>query len=46
MSYTKGYVPQSNKSITIDTRKLDRVLEINEEDMFVTVECGCTWKKT
>ncbi len=45
MSYTKGYVPQSAKSITIDMRKLDRVTEINEEDMYVTVECGCTWKK-
>ena len=45
MSYTKGYVPQSNRSITIDMRQLDRIVEINEADMYVTVECGCTWKK-
>lgn len=44
MSYTKGYIPQSNKSITIDMRKLDRVVEINRTDMYVIVECGCTWR--
>ncbi|MBM3515286.1 MAG: FAD-binding oxidoreductase [Alphaproteobacteria bacterium] len=30
-------------SAAIDMRRMDRVLEINETDMYVTVECGCTW---
>lgn len=44
MSYTSGYTPQSERSVLVDMQHMDRVLEINTEDMFVTVECGCTWK--
>jgi len=44
MSYTRGYSPDSARSIIIDTRRLDRIVEINAADMYVTVECGCTWK--
>ena len=43
MSYTSGYVPQENASITLDLSRMNQVLEINQEDMYVTVECGCTW---
>jgi D-lactate dehydrogenase (cytochrome) len=28
----------------VDMRRMNRVLEVNTEDMYVTVECGCTWK--
>ena len=45
MSYTGGYVPAEAGAILIDMRKLDRVLEINTADMYVTVEAGCTWKE-
>ena len=24
-------------------RRLNKIVEINETDMYVTVECGCTW---
>ncbi len=44
MSYTSGYVPKETGSVIVDMQRLNRVLEINEEDMYVTVECGCTWK--
>lgn len=43
MSYTDGYLHTQPDSITVDTQQMDRILEINEEDMYVTVECGCTW---
>lgn len=43
MSYTDGYLHTRPDSITIDTQQMDRILEINEDDMYVTVECGCTW---
>lgn len=43
MSYSKGYLPQHDSCITIDCRRMNRVLEINTEDMYVTVEAGCTW---
>ncbi|MEJ5902568.1 FAD-binding oxidoreductase [Ochrobactrum teleogrylli] len=45
MSYTKGYLPDRADSIVIDTRKMDRVIEVNVEDLYVTVEAGCTWDK-
>jgi len=43
MSYSKGYVPAEANSIIVDLSRFDRVLEINREDRYVTVECGCTW---
>ena len=45
MSYTKGYVPAKPQSVVVDLGRMNRVLEINTQDMYVTVESGCTWKK-
>ncbi|MBL42209.1 MAG: FAD-binding protein [Rhodospirillaceae bacterium] len=45
MSYTGGYTPSIEGSVIIDLRKLDKIIEINKKDMYVTVECGVTWKK-
>ena len=45
MSYTGGYRPIRADSVIVDTRRLDKIVEINAEDMYVTVECGTTWKK-
>jgi FAD/FMN-containing dehydrogenase len=42
-SYTDGYLPTRRESVLFDLRRLDRIVEINEEDAFVTVECGVTW---
>jgi FAD/FMN-containing dehydrogenase len=44
-SYTDGYLAVRKNSILVDMRRLDRIVEINIEDMYVTVECGCTWEK-
>ncbi len=44
MSYTDAYTPRCSSAVLIDTRRLDRIVEINEDDMYVTVEVGCTWK--
>ncbi len=45
MSYTGGYLYDGGPHLLIDTRSLDRVLDINETDMTVTVEAGCSWEK-
>ncbi|MGI9229637.1 MAG: FAD-binding oxidoreductase [Gammaproteobacteria bacterium] len=45
MSYTGGYLAAEPDSILIDIQRLDRIIEINRQDMYVTVECGCTWKQ-
>ena len=44
-SYTGGYVPQEADSVIVDLRGLDRVVEINADDMYVIVETGCTWRE-
>ncbi len=45
MSYTSGYVPAEADSVLIDMRSMNRVLEINSQDMFVVLEAGTTWKE-
>ncbi len=42
-SYTDAYLPDTAQSLLIDTSRMNRILEINEEDMYVTVEPGITW---
>jgi len=44
LSYTGGFLPVRTGTAIIDMRRLDRIIEINAEDMYVTVECGATWK--
>lgn len=43
LSYSAGYLADRRDAVVIDTRRLNHILEINEEDMFVTVETGVTW---
>lgn len=43
LSYSAGYVANLPDVVMIDTRHLNRIIEINTEDMFVTVETGVTW---
>ena len=45
MSYTSGYLADAPGALLIDTGAMNRILEINEADMTVTVEAGCTWDK-
>ncbi|MFO1427843.1 MAG: FAD-binding oxidoreductase [Steroidobacteraceae bacterium] len=44
MSYTDGYLPSRPDSIMVDMLRMQRVLAIEPDDTFVTVECGATWK--
>jgi FAD/FMN-containing dehydrogenase len=43
MSYTKGYVAPEAGALIVDMGRMQRILSINETDMTVTVEAGCTW---
>lgn len=45
MSYTDGYIPSTSRGIVIDTAKMNRIVEINEDDMYVTVQPGVTWEE-
>lgn len=44
MSYTGGIVPPHTNTIVIDTARMDRIIEIDNRNMFVRVEAGCTWQ--
>jgi len=45
LSYSAGYVANLANVVIIDTRYLDHILEINIDDLYVTVEAGITWAK-
>jgi FAD/FMN-containing dehydrogenase len=45
MTYTGGYTPPHERSIIVDTTRLDRIVEVSAEDMLITVEAGVTWKQ-
>jgi len=42
-SYTNAHTPSTPHSLVIDTLRLNRIVAINEQDMYVTVEPGVTW---
>lgn len=43
VSYTGGVVPPTPNAVVVDTSRMDHILEVSPEDMYVTVEAGCTW---
>ncbi len=45
MSYTGGYLYHGGPFLLVDTGALDAILDIDQTDMTVTVEAGCTWDK-
>ena len=42
-SYTDGYTPSESNSVVVDTSRMNRILEINERDMYVVAQVGVTW---
>jgi len=44
VSYTGGVVAPATDTVVIDTSSMDRILKIDADAMFVTVEVGCTWQ--
>jgi FAD/FMN-containing dehydrogenase len=45
MSYTGGYTPSVQRCVIVDLSRLNRIVAVSAEDLFVTVECGVTWKQ-
>jgi FAD/FMN-containing dehydrogenase len=43
LSYTNGYLATQKNTVLIDTTRLDRLLELNLVDRYVTVEAGMCW---
>jgi FAD/FMN-containing dehydrogenase len=44
LSYTDGYLYFGEGAVLFDLRGLNRIVTIAAEDMYVTVEAGCTWE--
>ncbi|AOH85175.1 FAD-linked oxidase [Sphingomonas panacis] len=44
MSYTGGYVPATDRTVSLDMSRMDKIVRISREDMTVTVQAGVTWK--
>ncbi len=45
MTYTGGYTPPHERSVVIDTSRLNRIVGISAENLCITVEAGVTWKQ-
>ena len=45
LSYSAGYLTNRNDTVLIDMSCCNRIIEINQEDMFVHVEAGVTWNQ-
>lgn len=45
LSYSRGYLTGRPDSVCIDTRRMNRIVAVNAEDMFVHVEAGVTWEQ-
>ncbi|MBJ7417763.1 MAG: FAD-binding oxidoreductase, partial [Niveispirillum sp.] len=43
MSYSSGYLAGRPGAVLVDTGALDRIIEINADDMYVVAEAGLTW---
>lgn len=43
MSYTSGYVAPEAGALIVDLGRMDRILDVDETDMTVTVEAGVSW---
>ncbi len=44
MSYSSGYVCPGDRTLCLDMGRMHEVLKLNAEDMYVTVQAGCTWQ--
>ncbi|MEM1261267.1 MAG: FAD-binding oxidoreductase [Pseudomonadota bacterium] len=42
-SYTDGYVPTDDNTVSFDLAALNKIVAIDATNMTVTVEAGCTW---
>jgi len=45
MSYTSGYLPNQPDSVVVDMSQLNSIVEVNADDMTITVEAGVTWQQ-
>jgi FAD/FMN-containing dehydrogenase len=45
MTYTGGYPPAEPATVVVDMSALNRIVEVCEDDLYITVEAGVTWQQ-
>lgn len=45
LSYSAGYLARNDLTILVDMRAMNRIVELNVQDRYVTVEAGVTWEQ-
>jgi D-lactate dehydrogenase (cytochrome) len=45
MSTGRSYVPQTDRAVLLDMRRLNRIREINVTDRYIVAEAGCNWNQ-
>jgi FAD/FMN-containing dehydrogenase len=43
LTYVQGYVAPESGAVAVDMRRMNRILDIDAEDLLITVEAGVTW---
>lgn len=44
-TYSSGYTPDAENAVMLDMSVSNKIIEINERDMYIHVEAGVTWKQ-
>ena len=45
LTYVRGYTMPKDGFVSVDLSRMNRILEINDQDMYITVEPGVTWRE-
>ncbi|MBT4740752.1 MAG: FAD-binding oxidoreductase [Rhodospirillaceae bacterium] len=45
LSYSAGYLTDRQDCVTLDMQRLNEIIEINQDDMYVRVQAGVTWNQ-
>lgn len=45
LTYVGGYTMPGRGFVSIDLSRMDQIIEINERDLYITVEPGVTWRQ-
>ncbi|HEX7855694.1 MAG TPA: FAD-binding oxidoreductase [Sphingobium sp.] len=43
LTYVQGYVSEAEGAVAVDLRRMNHILDINAQDLLITVEAGVTW---
>ena len=45
LSYSAGYLTDRDDTVLLDMQRMNEIVEINQEDMYVCVQAGVTWNQ-